>query len=247
MRDNLYVFICFSAKDRYTVAEPIVHHLKNYGIDVWYDRYAMVLGDDRIEKNLKEGAENCKYSLIIISENTIKSKCAMEELDIIKRKYYLDNATVFPVLYEISPDDLPSELRWIRKLIFKEVDRKSGTREVCNHVACKITGDILKKYNYQNIKDIAFLKLMPNSTTAILQSYLNVDTSNLNSRISLLYAAYLTIIHLKSQKEYTYIHMISQIYNRLINEINLNLDIDYRELWLLENTMCILCNLYLLS
>jgi len=28
MRENLCVFICFAAKDRYTIAEPIVHHLK---------------------------------------------------------------------------------------------------------------------------------------------------------------------------------------------------------------------------
>ena len=58
MKENLTVFICFSAKDRYTIAEPIVHHLKNYGIDIWYDRYAMVLGDNRIEKNLKEVKKN---------------------------------------------------------------------------------------------------------------------------------------------------------------------------------------------
>ena len=102
MRKNLCVFICFAAEDRYIIAEPIVHHLKNYGIDIWYDRYTMVLGDNRVEKNLKEGAENCNYALIIISENTIKSKCAMEEINIIKRRYRLDNVIVFPVLYEIS-------------------------------------------------------------------------------------------------------------------------------------------------
>ena len=78
MEKKLCVFICFAAKDRYTIAEPIVHHLKNYGIDVWYDRYAMVLGDNRVEKNLKEGAETFKYSLIVISKHTINSKCAME-------------------------------------------------------------------------------------------------------------------------------------------------------------------------
>ena len=33
------LFICFSAKDRYVIAQPIVYHLKNYGINVWYDRY----------------------------------------------------------------------------------------------------------------------------------------------------------------------------------------------------------------
>ena len=242
MNNNLSVFICFAAKDRYTVAEPIVHHLKNYGINIWYDRYTMVLGDNRVEKNLKDGAENCKYSLLILSKHTIKSKCAMEEINIVKRRCLSNNATVFPVLYEISPDNLPSDLQWIKELIFKEIDRKSGTREVCNHIACKITGDILKKNNYQTIKDIVSIHQMPHATTAILKSYLDVDTSNLNSRISLLYSAYLTIIHSENYTGNAYLHMISKIYNRLANEINLNLDIDYRELWLLENSMCILCN-----
>lgn len=245
MKENLTVFICFSAKDRYTIAEPIVHHLKNYGIDIWYDRYAMVLGDNRIEKNLKEGAENCNYSLIIISENTIKSKCAMEEINIVKERYHSGNVTVFPVLYEISPVNLPSEFQWIKELIFKEVDKKSGTREICNHIACKITGDILKQYDYKNVKDIISSKLMPSATTAILECYLDVDAANLNSCISLLYATYLTIIYSKEPKECAYFHLVSQIYNRLINEINLNLGIDYRELWLLENTICILCNSYI--
>lgn len=247
MRNNLCVFICFAAKDRYTIAEPIVHHLKNYGIDMWYDRYTMVLGDNRIEKNLKEGAQNCNYALVVLSEHTIRSKCAMEEIDIVKRRHISSNVTVFPVLYEISPDSLPSELLWIKELIFKEVDSKSGTREICNHIACKITEDILKGYNYRNLKNIISLNQLPDATTEILKSYLDVDTANLNSRISLLYAAYLTIIYSETFKENAYLHMVSKIYNRLINEINLNLDIDYRELWLLENSMCILCNCYLSS
>lgn len=247
MCDNLRVFICFAAGDRYKIAEPIVHHLKNYGIDIWYDRYAMLLGDNRVEKNLKEGAENCNYSLIIISKNTIKSKCAMEEISIIKKRYCSNNVTISPVLYEIFPDNLPTSLLWIKELIFKEVDRKSGTRETCNHIACKITKDILKKYNYQNIKDIVSVELMPAATIAILRCYLNVDTDNLNSRVSLLYAAYLTIVYSEKHTEFTYFQIVSKIYNRLINEINLNIDIDYRELWLLENSMCILCNNYILS
>ena len=240
MEKNLCVFICFAAEDRYMIAEPIVHHLKNYGIDIWYDRYTMVLGDNRVKKNLIEGAENCDYVLIIISENTIKSKCAMEEINIVRRRYYSNDVIVFPVLYEISPINLPSELQWIKELIFKEVDRKSGTREICNHIACKITGDILKQYDYQNIKDILSTRRLPTAAAAILECYLNVDCSNLNSRISLLYATYLTIIHSEMDKESPYFYLVFKIYNRLINEIFLNLDIDYRELWLLENTMCIL-------
>lgn len=247
MAKDQRIFICFAAKDRYTIAEPIVHHLKNYGINLWYDRHIMVLGDNREEKNLKEGAENCKYSLIILSKHTINSNCAMEEINITKNRHIQGDVIVFPILYEILPDNLPQKLQWIKELIFKEVDRKSGTREICNHIACKITKDILDGYIYQNILDVTSLDLLPIATTAILKSYIKVDTSNLNSRVSLLYAAYLTIINSKVIKDNTYMHMISKIYERLINETNLNIDVDYRELWLLENVMCILANLYLSS
>lgn len=247
MKENSCVFICFASEDRHTIAEPVAHHLKNYGIDIWYDRYSLLLGDNRFEKNLKEGAESCSYALIILSENTIKSKCAMEEIEIIKKEYILGKTTIFPILYEIAPDDLAFDLQWIKKVIFKEIVRNSGTREVCNHIACKITEDILYACEHQSLKDLLHLNRLPNVTTAILKTYLKVDASNLNSRISLLYAAYLTLTYSKISKESYYMHIISKIYNRIISEINLNLDIDYRELWLLENAMCILCNIYLSS
>lgn len=44
------LFISFSAKDRYDIVQPIVYHLKNYGINIWYDRYEMVMGDNRFKK-----------------------------------------------------------------------------------------------------------------------------------------------------------------------------------------------------
>ena len=50
------LFICFAAEDRYRIVEPVVFHLKNYGINMWYDRYSLIMGDDRIQKNLIEGA-----------------------------------------------------------------------------------------------------------------------------------------------------------------------------------------------
>ena len=71
MKDHL--FICFAAEDRYSIAEPIVHHLKNYGIKIWYDRYELLLGDNRRKKNLYEGATLCKYAIVIISKYTLKS------------------------------------------------------------------------------------------------------------------------------------------------------------------------------
>ena len=137
-----HVFICFAAEDRYSIAEPIVYHLKNYGIKVWYDRYMLLMGDNRNLKNLVEGASKCNYAITIISKYTASSACAMEELAIIKHRSLQKGLVVFPVLYEILPNELPTALLWVKDLIFKEATVSSGTREICNHIACKITSDI---------------------------------------------------------------------------------------------------------
>lgn len=41
------------------------------------------MGDNRIEKNLNEGAAKCKYAIIILSKDTEQSVCAMEEISIL--------------------------------------------------------------------------------------------------------------------------------------------------------------------
>jgi hypothetical protein len=245
MNDS-HLFICFAAEDRYTIAEPIVYHLKNYGINIWYDRYAMVMGDNREEKNLKEGAGNCQYAVVILSKNTYESPCAMEEISIIQIRCKNGEVTVFPVLYELTPENLPNSLSWIKELIFKEATRKSGTREICNHIACKITGDIIKSNTYKSIGEILISNLgIPIATNAILESYSNVDASNINSRISLLYAAYLTLIYSIQQKSNYELQMIDKIFKLLFSETRLCLKVDYRELWLLENSISILVGIYL--
>ena len=173
----------------------------------------------------------------------------MEELDIVRLQHCVGNITLFPILYEIAPNNIPKEFQWIKELIFKEVDRHSGTREVCNHIVCKITQDILENYNYKNIQDIinSSKSLLPATIYSILKSYQVIDNSNFNSRIALLYAAYLIISDSDILPKDFIMNMISKIFTRLFSETSLNLIIDYRELWLLENVICILINYYLAS
>lgn len=242
---NKRVYIGFAAEDRYDIVEPIVYHLKNYGIELWYDRHMLVMSDNRVAKNLIEGAAGCDYAIIILSKHTAKSTCALEEISIVESRFNQGIVTVFPILYEILPSELPEKLCWIKSLIFKEVDRSSGTREICNHIACKITDDLLVNRNYCHIQDIIFNppEELPLDCKAILKSYLEVDHANLNSRVSLLYAAYLTITHIQDNTDWTS-PMVIRIFERLFSETRLSLAIDYREIWLLENAVCLLINDY---
>ncbi len=240
------VFICFAAEDRYRIVESIVFHLKNYGIIMWYDRYSLVLGDNRIQKNLVEGAFVCKYAVIIISEFTSESQCAMEEISIIKERYYTNDVIVFPILYELPPEKLSINLQWIKELIFKEATSHSGTYEICNHIACKITGDILQKYSYRKISNVvnSLSNVLPSAIYQMLIDYQEIDAANLNSKITLLYAIYITLKDLMTSLGLPSNAIISSVFTRLFCETKLSLSIDYRELWLLENCTCILINQY---
>ena len=39
------VFFCFSGQDRLKYAQSLNFHLKNFGVDVWYDYEQIFLGD----------------------------------------------------------------------------------------------------------------------------------------------------------------------------------------------------------
>ena len=243
------LFICFSAKDRYDIVQPIVYHLKNYGIDVWYDRYEMIMGDDRFKKNIEEGAGKCRYAVIVLSQNTITSLCATEEIQILKSRYHKGEVTIFPVLYELKTCDLSPKFRWITKLIFKEVNRTTGTLEICNHITCKITGDLLNNCRYKTIKEVINNNLaLPKPAKSLLEKYIKIDNANLNSRVALLYATYIVII--ESSSNLTVFQLCDipiKAFERLFTETLLNLVVDYRELWLLENSICLLSEYYSIS
>lgn len=242
------LFICFSAKDRYKTVQPIVYHLKNYGINIWYDRYKLVMGDNRIKTNIVDGAGKCKYALIVLSKDTVNSICATEEIKILESRYYKNDVVIFPVLYELKPKDIPPVFCWVKDLIFKEVDRSTGTLEICNHIACKITQDMLKTCNCKSITDVINSNLpLPKSAKHLLQKYTCIDNANLNSRVSLLYATY-TIIQTENFVATPPIcELPIKVFERLFNETLLNLSIDYREIWLLENSLCVLIDYYVKS
>ncbi len=245
------IFICFAAEDRYTIAEPIVFHLKRYGFSVWYDRTELLMGDDRIKKNLIDGVGQAKYIIAVISKHSASSNCFLEELELIRQRYCKSEVVVFPVIYEISPQKLPDNLQWVRALIFKEVSKHSGTREICNHIACRITTDLLNEYDHKTLRSIEKKAITPALIKKYIETYFSIDTENLNARISILYATNLLIqyIYLSDSESINskYISLVSRIFSRLFDETRLNLKIDYRELWLLENAICLIINIYLES
>lgn len=241
------IFICLSSEDRQRVVESIMYHMANFGFALWYDRHKMMLGDKRNYKNFIEGIVQTEYAIVVMSKNSIKSTCVAEEMEYLEEQYNKGLITIFPILYNIGPTELPENYRWLTELVYKELDEKSGTLLTCNHIITKILSDELKKCRCQTLNELLHYLEMNNQDkfiTNMLRSYLEISGQNHNARISILYSL---CIYISSTIKT--IDMFPQYYwkgfERIFSYTKLNLDTDLRETLILEiQTMILLNKLY---
>ncbi len=104
-------FISYSHADR-EIAKRITDTLRKEGINVWFDRYEILVNDSLIQKIFQEGLAEADAFIVILSKDSINSKWVQHELDtaMIKR---IEGATrVIPVL--IDKVDIPEPLKPIK-------------------------------------------------------------------------------------------------------------------------------------
>lgn len=237
------IFFCFSSKDRLQIVEAMLFHITNYELPVWYDRHKMLMGDDRNYKNFDEGVGQSQYAVIIVSPNSIESTCAQEEMELIHKRHAAGQMTVFPIFFNLKSNDLPENLQWMLKLVYKELDAKTDARSACNHIVGRVLLDELSKYRITSIN--AYLeqyghRSASNYITEILKAYCRVSDDNKDAQISLLYATCLYI-----RNRYC-IEFIPAFYyagvDRLFDETRLHLPVDLRETLILERLTLLLIN-----
>ncbi len=237
------VFFCFSSKDRLQIVEAILFHITNYELPVWYDRHKMLMGDERDYKNFEEGVEQSKYAVVIASPNAIKSVCAQEEMELIHKRYVKGEMTVFPIFYNIMASELPESLRWMTKLVYKELDASTDAHGACNHIICRVLLDELGKYKIQSINNYFDLYGQNPAlcyVTKLLKSYCRISDDNRDAQIALLYATCLYI------REHHNLNDIPAFYyagvDRLFDDTRLHLPIDLRETLIFERLTLLLIN-----
>lgn len=236
------IFLGFAAKDRYSIAESLLYHFENYGIPVWYDRHDLIIGDNREIENFQNGIIKNKYSILVFSENTESCVCLNEEIDVVYKKYRDGSMRVFPILYNITYDQLPPKYSWVDEIIYREVTDKSGTGLTVSSIVCRYLTDIANEQQYNDLKSFVFLSLNFDANQYIqelLSQYYSIDHNNLNARLTILYCLY-SFLKLKIPVVQT-IPIIKSI-EWLFELTKLNLDIDFKELRIAEKALLILLN-----
>ena len=237
------IFFCFSSKDRLQIVEVMLFNITNYELAVLYDRYKMLMGDDRNYKNFDEGVGQCEYAITIVSPNAIASICAQEEMELIRKRYETGEMTVFPIFYNLRASELPVQLQWMTKLVYKELDTNTDAHSACNHIICRVLLDELEKYRIKSIND--FLSFCGKNSALsypakLLKAYCKVSDDNRDAQITLLYAVCLYIrtrYNLNDVPAFYYAGI-----DRLFDETRLHLPVDLREALIFERLTLLLTN-----
>ncbi len=230
------IFMCFSSGDRYSIVKSILYHLYNYELKVWYDYHQLILGDNKNEKNFKNAIETSNYFIIIYSKNFFNSPCALEEEKRIYDEAKKRKISIFPILYDLSFNELPKETQHkTENIIYNIISKKSNTLPMVNQIITKILIDFLHVTELEytpKINKSLFENLNDEYLNYIINEYLSISNLNFNARISILFCIYnyIQIKYLKDDiSKYYHINI-----NYLFNATKLNIEINHKEIIIAE-------------
>ena len=226
------IFLCFSIKDR----NPLINDLflSNFGVDLWYDRRNLFLGDNRDDANLEQGASSPRinYAIVLYSDNFEKGSMCQKEYKIIEKRYQNGELHIFPIFIGEVPKTIPSDYYLLKELVYNNISCYEDYNKIALHIFSKITYDEIADMQFPSLEKI--LVEHPHNTSLehqLLQEYDLISKESINMRISALYYIFLC---LSSRQSVCYHHkkMMRYVYYRACSR---KIDDERRELQLLEN------------
>lgn len=187
------IFLCFTVKDRNHLINDYSHYISNFGVDIWYDRKNIFLGDNRIINNIDNGIANpnIKYVILFYSKNFDCGKICKEEYKIIEKRYYKKEIHVFPVFLDDSNLIKNDKYKLCYDLVYKKINSNDDFYALTLHIMAKITFDELKNCTYKTIID--YIRNNDSIYSNLLIEYENITKTNYQLRIGILYSIFMSI------------------------------------------------------
>jgi len=96
------IFISYSSKDEDFV-QRLADGLKEQGIDVWFAKEKIKVGDS-ITGKISQGLEECNFFAVVLSKNSVGSDWIKKELDsAMMKELEKKEVRVYPILTEYPP------------------------------------------------------------------------------------------------------------------------------------------------
>ena len=99
------VFICHASEDKAAFVRPLAEGLKNHGVEVWYDEFALTIGDN-LRRSIDRGLANSRYGVVVISRDFMLKEWAQRELDGLVAREVGGVKVILPVWHNITAEEI---------------------------------------------------------------------------------------------------------------------------------------------
>jgi len=100
------VFVCHASEDKDSLVRPLGEALRAEHIEVWYDEFALKLGDS-IRQSIDKGLRQSRFGVIVLSEAFFAKQWPQYELDgLVEREMRGEDRVLLPVWHGIDKDEV---------------------------------------------------------------------------------------------------------------------------------------------
>ncbi|MGS4883007.1 TIR domain-containing protein [Photobacterium damselae] len=99
------LFISHASEDKEEFVRPLAETLEYMGVRVWYDEFALKVGDS-LRKSIDKGLVNSKYGTVIISSSFCSKNWTQYELDSMVAREMHGHKMILPIWHKVTKDDV---------------------------------------------------------------------------------------------------------------------------------------------
>lgn len=99
------VFISHASEDKKEFVEPLANYLQNEGLRVWYDDFALKLGD-KLRQTIDNGLTCSQYGIVVLSKAFFEKDWTKYELDTLATREFGGRKVILPIWHGVTKDEI---------------------------------------------------------------------------------------------------------------------------------------------
>lgn len=147
------VFISHASEDKESVARPLAEALSEAGLKVWYDEFALTLGDS-LRRSIDYGLAKSRYGIVILSPNFFAKEWPQRELDGLTSREISSSKVILPIWHNLEFREVVNFSPTLADKL--GVSTSKGMAFVVKQILsvfCKIDNNINSGFNAENLPE----------------------------------------------------------------------------------------------
>ena len=99
------VFISHASEDKDSFVRTLAHELTQHGVKVWYDEFALSLGDS-LRRSIDRGLAKSRFGVVVLSRSFFAKEWPQKELDGLVAKEDGAQKVILPIWHDITREDV---------------------------------------------------------------------------------------------------------------------------------------------